>query len=284
MKLRLLGAMEMRVGGTVVPLGARQHRLVLAIVALQANQLVPLDRLVELVWPVSAPRTAAHAIRVCVSRLRGELDAAAVDPDEASILTHGSGYILRTDPQRIDVHRFQSLIERARCSGEDETVASLLDQALALWQGPPLACTATEETRSRLFDGLAETRLVAMEDRLDALLRLDRHKHIVGELTTLAETYPTRERLVCQLMLALHRGGQASQALVVARRTRERLAEELGIDPGEELRRLELAILRNDPDLGAGPRGVVAADCPYCTCSCRGQPIPRRPAPAVAVR
>ncbi|MGW0520259.1 AfsR/SARP family transcriptional regulator [Crossiella sp. NPDC003009] len=265
-RLRLLGAVEMRAGDTVVPLGARQHRLVLAILALPANQLVPLDRLVDLVWPVAAPRTAAHAIQVSVSRLRRALHAAGV---EATIRTQGSGYVLLTDPGQIDVHRFQSLVERARAAGQEEAAVSLLDEALALWQGPPLAGTATEETRRRLFDGLAETRLVAMEDRFEALLRLDRHKDVVGPLTTLAETYPARERLIGQLMLALHRGGQASQALVVARRTRDRLAEDLGIDPGEQLQRLELAILRNDPDLTTGGRGVVAAACPACACRCQ---------------
>jgi hypothetical protein len=119
---------------------------------------------------------------------------------------------------------------------------------LGLWRGPVLADVAEDRTRDLLASGVEETRLVAIEDRVDALLRLGGHRDVVEELVVLVDANPTRERLVGQLMLALHRGGRAGEALEVFRRTRAYLAEELGIDPGGELRRLELANLRNDDE------------------------------------
>lgn len=226
MELRLLGAVEAHEGGQPVELGPRQQRLVLAVLALEVNTLVPVERLVELVWPGSPPRTAVNAVRTYVSKLRVLLDGRDLD-----ISVEETGYVLRGDPARVDVHRFLALVERAR-SAEDEDKARLLGQALALWGGPPPVGD---------FD---EIRRTAVEDLMDARLRLGRHADVVDELAELVDEHPGRERLVRQLMLALYRGGQASQALEIGRRIRE-----LGIEPGEELRQLELDILRNDPGL-----------------------------------
>jgi DNA-binding SARP family transcriptional activator/tetratricopeptide (TPR) repeat protein len=249
MELRLLGPVHALIRGTVVDLGPRQRRLVLAVLALEVNRLVPIDRLIELVWPVSPPRTAAHAVRVSVSSLRALLAEAAVDPGELTVVTRGSGYQLRADPMLIDVHRFQALVARAREAVDDPTRVALLDEAIGLWRGPALIDTADPEVIHQLVGGVSETRLVAEEDRFDALLRLGRHHEVLGGLTTLVDQHPSRERLVGQLMLALHRGGQSSRALAVSRVTRQVLCTELGLDPGEDLGRLELAILRNDPAL-----------------------------------
>ncbi|MFC0431380.1 BTAD domain-containing putative transcriptional regulator [Kutzneria buriramensis] len=251
MELRLLGPVQARIGDATVDLGPRQRRLVLAVLAMEVNRLVPVDRLVELVWPVRAPRTAAHAVRVSVSSIRALLSEAQVDPDELTVVTRGSGYQLRADPMLIDVHRFQALVARSRDGADDPSRLALLDEALALWRGPALVDTADPEIVDELVGGVTETRLTAQEDRFDILLRLGRHQEALSELPTLVDLHPTRERLVGQLMLALHRGGQTSRALAVSRRTRALLAEELGIDPSEDLSRLELAILRNDPTLTA---------------------------------
>jgi DNA-binding SARP family transcriptional activator/tetratricopeptide (TPR) repeat protein len=239
-----LGEMEARVGDDVVDLGPRQRRLVLAALALDANRLVSLEKLIDLLWPVSPTRTAAHAVQVCVSKLRSLLTGSG-----AELVTKGSAYLLRIEPTHVDAHLFQALAKQARTATDDNEVVTLLDQALALWRGPALADVADAEDRDRLCGGLAEMRLVAVEDRLDALLRLGRHPDVVGELTEWVATHPARERFVGQLMLALYRGGQASKALEVGRRHREYLAGQLGLDPGEDLRQLELAILRNDPAL-----------------------------------
>lgn len=237
----MLGTVEAQVGDELVALGPRQRRLVLGVLAWEANRLVPIDRLVGLVWPESPPRSASHAVRVAVSDLRSRLPV--------EIETHGTGYLLRCDPMRIDVHRFLALIAQARKTADDRARLEVLDEALGLWRGPVMADVASDRTRDTLASGVEETRLVAVEDRVDALLGLGGHRDVVEELLGLVDAHPTRERLVGQLMLALYRGGRAGPALDVFHRTRAYLAEELGIDPGAELRRLELAILRNDEKL-----------------------------------
>jgi DNA-binding SARP family transcriptional activator/tetratricopeptide (TPR) repeat protein len=232
-EIRLLGTVEVRVDDEVVPLGPRQQRLVLGVLAFEANRLVPIDRLISLVWPEDPPRSAAHAIRVAVSGLRSRLPV--------EIETHGTGYLLRCDPVQVDAHRFLALVSRARETVDEDRLA-VLDEALALWRGPIMADVAP----GILGSAVEEARLAAVEDRAEVLLRLGRHRDVVEELV---DADPTRERLVGLLMLALYRSGRTSQALDVFRRTRAHLAEELGIDPGTELRRLELAILRNDEAL-----------------------------------
>ena len=249
MRLRLLGAVEVRVDDRVITVGSRQQRLVLALLAWEVNRLVPVSRLVEWVWPESPPGRAAHAIRVYVSQLRSVLAANRVDPAEAAIVTQGPGYLLRMDPRRIDVHRFQSLVGQARQALGDAAKIEVLDEALGLWRGPVLADIAPESTQRRLGAAIEETRLAAVEDRADALLRTGGHRAITEDLISLVDAHPARERLVSQLALALYRGGQASAALDVLRRTRQYLANELGIDPDDALQRLEVAILRKDAEL-----------------------------------
>jgi DNA-binding SARP family transcriptional activator len=247
--IRLLGPVSVHSSGRPVALGPRRQRFVLAVLALEVNRAVPVDRLVELAWPDPAPRTAAHAIQVCVSRLRSALAAAQVPRDVAWIETRGDAYALRTDPGTIDVHRFNALLREAGDQADDDRRSALLTEALDLWSGAPLAGAAPEQTRQRLFRGLEEARLTALEDRLDAHLRRGRHREALGELADLAQAHPTRERLVGLRMLALYRDGRAGEALAAYRELRERLAAELGLDPGPELRRLETAILRDEADL-----------------------------------
>lgn len=250
MEVLLLGPVHAQVAGRPVNPGSPQHRLVLAVLALEVNRLVPVDRLVELVWPVSPPRTAEHAVQVAVSRLRQRL---GID-----IARQGTGYVLRADPMTVDVHRFTALVERARRETDDRARAALLDAALALWTGPALSGTSGgEQTRDRLCLRLEETRLTTVEDRLDTALRLGEHQRVLAELAALVAEHPARERLVGQHMLALYRSGRAGDALLLYQRTRRLLADDLGLDPGAELRRLELAILRGEvdqrpPSTGAG--------------------------------
>ena len=161
--------------------------------------------------------------------------------------------MLVTDPMVIDVHRFRSLVTQAGSAHDDASRIRLLRHALDLWSGPPLGDTAPPETWQRLMVGLTETRFAAQENLIDARLRLGGHRDLLDELTSLVAEQPQRERLVRQLMLALYRSGRQSEALAVYRRIREWLAEELGIDPSEDLRRLELAILRGDPDIAVPP-------------------------------
>jgi DNA-binding SARP family transcriptional activator/CheY-like chemotaxis protein len=250
MEFRLLGPVSAIDRGRPVALGPPQQRFILAALALEVNRLVPVERLVELVWP-DPPRTASHAVRVCVSRLRSVL--ATVPPGEVELVGGHSGYLLRADPLSIDAHRFRQLLEQARADVDDRTRVAILDQALALWSGPALAEAGSPEGCARLCQGLTEARLTAIEDRVDARLRLGRHAELLDELVGLVGTEPVRERLVGQLMLALHRSGRTSEALAVYRRVRRRLADELGLDPGTELRRLEAEILRGGATLDPEP-------------------------------
>jgi DNA-binding SARP family transcriptional activator/tetratricopeptide (TPR) repeat protein len=241
-ELRLLGPVQALVDGRPVALGARKQRLVLAILALEVGRQVPLDRLVDLVWPDGPTRTAAHAVRVSVSGLRAALSG-AVD-----IVTQGTGYLLATDPATVDAYRFRALLAAARSATGDAERVALLDQALGLWSGPALAGTAPATTRDRLCAGLDEARLAALEDRVDAQLRLGEHRRLVDELADLTAAHPLRERLAGQQMIALYRSGRQGDALAAYRRYRHDLAEQLGLDPGAELRQFEVAILRaEDP-------------------------------------
>lgn len=242
MEIALLGPVQARLAGRPVEVGSPQHRLILGVLALEVNHLVPVDRLVSLVWPVAPPPTAVHAIQVGVSRLRRWLSAGGIE-----VARQGEGYLLRAAPEAIDVHRFTALVDQARRAGDDRVRVRLLDQALALWSGPALSGTAAaDEVRHRLCLRLEETRLLAVEDRVDAALRLGEHQRVLAELAAFVEEHPVRERLVGQFMLALYRCGRAGEALRVYHRTRQLVADDLGLDLGPQLRELQVAILRGE--------------------------------------
>jgi DNA-binding SARP family transcriptional activator len=251
-EFRLLGPVRATVGERRLNLGPRRQRFVLAVLALEANQPVPLERLVDLSWLVSPPRTAANAVMVCVSGLR-----TALNGSEAEVARLGTGYVLYTDPLRVDAHRFRALVEQARAAVQDAERVRLLDRALELWAGPALDGTAPAETRERLCCGLEEARMAAVEDRIEARLRMGRHRELLAELSIMVKANPMRERLVGQQMLALHRSGRTEEALAVYRAARDRVVTELGLDPGPELQRLERAILRDDPAAAAPAPPVV---------------------------
>lgn len=243
-----MGAVEAWEQDQQLDLGPRQQRFLLAVLALKVNQLVPVDRLVDLTWPDSPPHTARHAIHVRVSQLRTVLAKARVDRDDVEIATHGPTYVLRADPMCVDAHRFRALVTGARIETNDDEKAALLRRALDMWHGPPLADVATP-LADQLCRGLEEARLTALEEWLDAELRLGRHSAVIDELADFTVQHPYRQRLLAQLMLALYRAGRAPDALVAYRFARSRLVDELGLDPGLQLQKLEKAILRGDPAL-----------------------------------
>ena len=249
LEFRLLGQVEALWRAGRIDLGPRKSRFVLAVLALEVNRPVSVDRLVELTWPISPPRTAEHAVQVSVSQLRAAL--ARAPGGDAMVERQGSGYLLRCDPLCVDAHRFRTLLRESREQPDDRQTVALLDTALGLWRGDPLAGCAPPEVRDALLNGLQEARLSAIEDRLDAQLRLGQHRAILDELTGLVGRYPLRERLVGQLMLALHRDGQTGDALTAYRAARQRWAAHLGLDPSPRLANLETAILRADPSIAA---------------------------------
>ncbi len=248
MEFRVLGAVEATADGAPVDLGSRKQRLVLAVLLLETGRPVAMDRLVDLLWPDDPPASARNTVQALISRLRAVFRAAG-GPE---LVTEGHGYVLRADPDTVDAHRFTALVRRARAAA-DEAAVALLDEALALWRGDALAGTASAAVAGRLLAGLDEDRWTALEDRIDAQLRLGRGRDVLAELTTLVAAHPLRQRFVGQLMLALYREGRTDAALAAFRGLRARLATELGLDPAPELTRLEAGILAADPALDPAP-------------------------------
>ncbi len=244
LELRLLGPLEVLKLGLPVALGGPKPRALLAVLSLELGRVVSVDRLVEDLWPGTPPETAAHAVQVYVSQVRKAL---------GDVLTRkGPGYSLALDADSVDFHRFTRLVgegqEELRAS-DAAAAAGTLREALALWRGPALADFAYEPFAQTDIARLEELRTVALEERMEADLALGRHTELVSELEALVETQPLRERPRAQLMLALYRTGRQADALAAYREARETLVEELGIEPGPELKALEAAILRQDESL-----------------------------------
>jgi DNA-binding SARP family transcriptional activator/streptogramin lyase len=248
-EFRILGPLEVELDGQLVLLGPPKQRALLAWLLLHANRVASRDRIVDALWGERPPETAVSALQGYIAGLRKAIGADRIE-------TRTSGYRLRADPSEIDLARFQRLIAEA---GSLEPQAALLhcDQALALWRDLPLteldSVPFVEAERRRL----EELRLAAMEQRHEAKLSLGHHAEIVADLTALVSEHPLRERMRSQLMLALYRSARQSEALDVYREGRHMLAGELGLEPGEPLRRLERAVLERDPSLdlplGAAP-------------------------------
>jgi DNA-binding SARP family transcriptional activator len=252
LEVRLLGPLEALRRGTVVALGGPKPRALLAALALDVGRVVSVDRLVENLWPGSAPETAPHAVQVYVSQLRKALGPV--------IATRPSGYALELDAERIDVHCFARLSDDGRAAlqaGSLEAAEGALREALTLWRGPALADFLYEPFVQGEIARLEELRLVTLEERIEADLELGRHVQLVSELEAVVQAEPLRERPRGQLMLALYRSGRQADALAAYRSARDALVEELGIEPGPELRQLEAAILRHDESLL--PSAAVAA-------------------------
>ena len=238
-EFRILGPLEIVERGHRVPLGAGRQRKLLAVLLVHANQVVSTDQLIDQLWGERPPETAAKALQGHVSQLRKLLGADAV-------VTEPPGYAVHIDADQLDASRFERVIAQARTLAPAER-SRTLREALELWRGQALSEFAYEDFAQGERSRLEELRLGAVEARIDADLALGRHAELVGELETLVAHNPLRERLRGQLMLALYRCGRQAEALDVYRQGRRVLVDELGIEPGEELRRLQRAILDQDP-------------------------------------
>ncbi|MBE1462630.1 AfsR/SARP family transcriptional regulator [Kibdelosporangium phytohabitans] len=259
MEFRLLGPVRAISDGKQIDLGVRKQRFVLAMMLLDANKLVPAERLVELTWPDEAPRSARGVIHTHISRLRSVLNAADAERHGVALISNGPGYMLKCDPKSIDVNKFMDLCTASRNCQDDDGRIRVLDEALALWDGPALASVAAEEVRTRLTRHLDEARLLAMEERIDAHLRLGRHAEVIHDLTELEAEHPYRQQVVAQLMLALHRSDRGPDALSAYQKLYRRLDSELGVEPAPALRELQTRILRDDPALNLNPREKLKA-------------------------
>ena len=247
---RLLGPVEVSVAGHLRALAGRRQRNLLAALLLSAGQVVPMDRLIDLLWGDEPPRTASTALQGVVSQLRrllGDVDASA-SPLQFRI----DGYALQVEPGILDLHEFERLAEKGRrelAAGKPPEALALLEQALGLWRGRALGGVTAAALLEGELPRLEELRLSALEDRFDAALGLGEHAAQVPLMRRLVAEHPFRERLRGQLMLALYGSGRISESLDAYRQGRQVLAEELGLEPGGELQRLEQAILRRDPGL-----------------------------------
>jgi DNA-binding SARP family transcriptional activator len=253
--VRLLGPLELVVGRRSINIGGPRQRVVLATLALKANQVTSFEQLVDAVWGSSPPTTARAQIQASISGLR-KLLADAGEP--TTIKTHQSGYRLEVTAGELDSAEFAGQVSDARAQAEDGRIAeaaATLRGALALWRGPALDGIDSHVVQ-RGATLLEDARLAAVEDRARLDLQLGRHEEIGGELQALVDENPLRERLYQLLALALYRSGRQADALEVCRTARDTLVDEMGIEPGRELRDLERAILNHDPELDLPPTGA----------------------------
>ncbi|WP_433327713.1 BTAD domain-containing putative transcriptional regulator [Spirillospora sp. CA-294931] len=250
-RFSVLGPVRAWRGDTELDLGSPQQRATLAVLLLKAGHAVPADELVQALWEGDPPTRAVGTLRTYVSRLRRELEFDRSHPE--LLVSAGDSYVLRADPASIDANVFEERLaaaERARADGDSVTAVALLRAAGELWSGPALSGLPgpfASAQRSRLD----ERRLGATEARLELSLELGRHAACVGELTALTADHPLRESVRELLMLALYRCGRQAEALGAYAEARRVLSEELGVEPGPELRDLHRRILQADPGLAA---------------------------------
>ena len=247
MKFRVLGPVEARDDDRPVSLGRPKQRAVLAALLLHAGEAVPRARLIDELWGEQPPGSAVQSLQVYIHGLRQALGAERIE-------THGQSYRLRVEEGELDLDRFERLVARAEQdleAGRADSASGRIREALGLWQGPALADLADEPLARAEAGRLEEQRLHAFELRNDVELALGRHAALAAELESLVGEHPYRDRLRQQQVLALYRSGRQKEALEAYQAARQVLVEELGIEPSPELRELERAILRQDPDLAA---------------------------------
>jgi DNA-binding SARP family transcriptional activator/ABC-type branched-subunit amino acid transport system substrate-binding protein/DNA-binding beta-propeller fold protein YncE len=232
---------------------------VLVLLLLNANEVVSADRLIDELWGNDPPQDASAALQAHVSRLRKLLEPER-DGDPRVIRTVSPGYLIQARDEDLDLLRFESLVAEARArldGGEAAAAAATLREALAMWRGRPLADLESEPFARDPIRELDEMWLEAVELRVDADLATGRHADLVRELSALARRYPLREGVRRRLMLALYRSGRQAEALAAYADLRRTLVEELGLEPCRELRALQEAMLRQDPELDLRQPGAV---------------------------
>jgi predicted ATPase len=267
-RVGLLGELEVRDSDDQdVVVSGTKLRALLAVLALHAGRTVQTDQLVDVLWGDSPPPAVRNGLQGLASKLRRALGGADV------VTMRGGGYALELDPAHVDVHRFERLVVAARDTDDAEQALTLLDEAEALWRGSALAEFAYDDFATATIARLDELRAAAREDRLDLQLQLGRHLALLPEAEALVAEQPLRERARGLLMTALYRAGRQADALRVFQDGRRILGDELGLDPGPELRQLEAAILAHDPSLDAPTQQSAVAS--------RRLELPASPTPLV---
>lgn len=278
-EFRVLGPLEIRHDGLPIHLTSDHEKRLLAALLVMPNRVVTLAHLVDAVWGNDPPASAKRQVQNRLSALRGRLSAAGAS---GLIVAEGPGYRICVSDEQVDAIRFQTLGEQARrlMLTHPAESARLWRTALGLWRGPALAGLtgiALEASAVRLD----EQQLAGYEEYFDLQLRLGRPREVVGELSEQVALHPTREPLVGQLMLALHRSGRRAEALQVFHRLRTALAVDLGIDPSDRLQRLHTAILRGEATdsgiLDQSPAAVTRRHQPLRRSAARIAPPGRAP-------
>lgn len=252
MLVRILGPLEVMHAGHLVDVRGGKERALLVRLALEAGRVVSCDRLVESIWDGEPPPSAAASVRVLVSRVRRAVSQAGADE---VIATRRPGYLLVADD--VDAARFEALAARGGvelAEGRPAEAAATLAEALDLWRGDQLAEVGSEPLRAEATR-LDQARMAAVETRIEADLACGRHREVLADLQALCRLHPLGESLWALHITALYRCDRQADALAAYRDLRRRLAEELGIDPSNRLRRLEAALLAQDPSLAA-PAGT----------------------------
>ncbi|MEQ1787104.1 MAG: BTAD domain-containing putative transcriptional regulator [Acidimicrobiales bacterium] len=249
MHIGLLGGLEVRTGdGDEIRVSGAKLRALVAMLALDVGQVVPTDRLVDALWGEDPPAAVRNSLQGLVSKLRRVLGSADL------VAMRGEGYALELPGGAIDVHRFEQIVAEGRAlvaAGDRAGAVALMAEGDLLWRGEALADFTYEDFAVAAIARLTELRLAVIEERLDLELQLGRHQAAIVPLEELVAAHPLRERARGLLMLALYRAGRQADALRAFQDGRHRLGEELGLDPGHELRHLEAAILAQDRSLDA---------------------------------
>jgi DNA-binding SARP family transcriptional activator len=266
MRVRILGPFHLEDGGRPIAIGGVRQRAVLADLVLHANEVVPSEQLLVELWGEDSPASAANALQAAISRLRRVLPA-------DRLVTTAPGYMLRVFSAEVDAAQFEQLMFEGRdalTAGTAAEAAQLLDQAMKLWRGSPLADFRYEPFAQAEIARLEELQLACLEERNEANLALGLEGALTAELGRMVTDHPLRERLRGQLMLALYRSGRQAEALEAYRQFRSTLMEELGLEPSSALGELQAAILRHDPVLAPGS-------------ATGGTPLARRPVTVLCV-
>ena len=256
-EIRLLGPVQAVRFGRELALGGSAKRALLALLVMRAGQVVPAGRLMDELWRGSPPAGAATTLRSYTSRLRSVLG------EDVVLEGRGGGYVIDVQPDDVDANRFERLVAVGGAAldvGQNAAAAGRFTEALSLWRGPALTDVCHVEPLALETARLEELRLAAVEGRIEADIALGRHANVIGELERLVAEFPLRERFWRLLVLSLYRDERQADALAAYRRAHSMLTAELGIVPGEELRRLEQAVLRQDvPTARPAPRHNLPA-------------------------
>ncbi|GAA1374910.1 hypothetical protein GCM10009612_70950 [Streptomyces beijiangensis] len=268
-EIQVLGPLTATLNGVSIVPTASKPRQLLALFAFSPGRIVPVSTLMEELWGTALPQSAMTTLQTYVLQLRRHLGT-AMGPDAPGnakeiLATRHGGYVLQLPAEAVDLHRYELLVssgQRAFEQGDDRQAATLLRDALDMWNGPALVDVRAGSVLSIEIIRLRESRLVTVERRIDADLRLGRHGELIAELTDLITRHPQHEGLYSQAMIALYRSGRQATALDVYRRLRKRLIDELGVEPAPQLRRLHQMMLTVDPalDVVAGARRTSTFD------------------------